>query len=87
MSVESRLTDVTFRVPLRNSKADRVILLGDSLEFGKRRRKNAFPLKWTPGNVWNGQLRLQPDTYEFKVRFQPSSLASCFRTLDHPSER
>lgn len=81
------MTDVTFRVPLRDARHERVFLLGDSREFGKWQLEDAFPLRWTPGDVWIGQLRLHAGTYEFKVRFQPSSLASCFPTLDHPSER
>jgi len=63
-------------VPFRVEVGESIVICGNCLEFGNWRVQFAFPLTWTPGNIWTGELRLDPGNYEFKV---------WIRVIDHVS--
>eukprot|EP00210_Caulerpa_lentillifera_P003422 g3265.t1 len=65
-SVTSAGVDVTFKVPFRVEVGESIVICGNCPEFGNWRVQFAFPLTWTPGNMWTGELRLDDGQYEFK---------------------
>eukprot|EP00210_Caulerpa_lentillifera_P007869 g7510.t1 len=58
--------EVTFRVALQVKSEERVVLCGNSNEFGNWQLSNAFELSRTSEDIWTGTTRLKPGEYKFK---------------------
>ena len=50
--------EVTFSIQFTTQPGEAIAVAGETLEFGDWDSLQAFPLKWTPGHVWTGTIKL-----------------------------
>jgi hypothetical protein len=60
-------TPVTIVLARRVGFGDRITVVGDTQALGRWSVLDGVPLQWQEGDVWRGEVSLQPGMHEFKV--------------------
>eukprot|EP00882_Tetradesmus_deserticola_P010481 GHRQ01011071.1.p1 GENE.GHRQ01011071.1~~GHRQ01011071.1.p1 ORF type:complete len:178 (+),score=21.90 GHRQ01011071.1:146-679(+) len=62
-------TPVTIVLARRVAFGDRIAVVGNTQALGSWSVLDGVPLQWQEGDVWRGEVALQPGMHEFKVSF------------------
>lgn len=79
-SSSSRVTStpVTIVLARRVGFGDRIAVVGDTQALGCWSVLDGVPLQWQEGDVWRGEVSLQPGMHEFKVsHWHSTDLSGC----------
>jgi hypothetical protein len=70
-------TPVTIVLARRVGFGDRIAVVGDTHALGRWSVLDGVPLQWQEGDVWRGEVSLQPGMHEFKVSHWVVMKQSC----------